>query len=200
MFKIAHIEYAEIPTRVPNTVYSGGNDRIRECKYRELPEEYISQIREKLRTCGTAFDNDVYYGADGLVYSVTGFVYNTVEHDHATDKVQYMLERMNFKVSKNKLPVIQETLTRWRTQLNLESFIGKHVTLNELPLNDRKDYSKPCYQYKDSKLELTLGEHGGSMGAFNWITTTLAPFATVHLTTVDDKPITKWCTHCGTIA
>ncbi len=48
MFKIAHIEYAEIPTRVPNTVYSGGIDRIRECKYRELPEEYISQIREKL--------------------------------------------------------------------------------------------------------------------------------------------------------
>lgn len=200
MFKIAQIEYAEIPTRVPNTVYSGGIARIRECKYRELPEEYLLQIREKLQTRGNAFDNDVYYGADGLVYSVTGFVYNTVECDHATDKVQYMLERMNFKVSKNKLPVIQETLTRWRSQLNLESFIGKHVTLNELPLNDREDYSKPCYNYKDSKLELTLGENGGSLGAFNWITTTLAPFATVHLTTVDDKPITKWCTHCGTIA
>jgi len=204
MFKIAKIEYADLPTHVPSS-----STQYATCKWWNVPLEYIDQIRSKLALEGPAANHFTEYLAlDNRIYSVDGFVdihssnspFHDYEYQRATDKVAYLLSKLKFRVVENKLPQIKNTLTEWRSKFALDSFIGKSITLDDLPIAKMDDFTKPHYEYKDSKLVLTLNEFGNSFGAFAYTTNRLAVFATLHLTTVNDTPITKWCTHCGSVA
>lgn len=206
MFKIVKIEYAELPTQVhPSAI------RYSTCSWYDVPVEYIEQIRSKLVLEGPSASNfPEFTGPNNKIYSVEGFVnggsfgnnfnFNQLDYEQAADKVAYLLSKLKFKVMKDKLPDIQATLTKWRAEFALESLIGKPITLNELPISKSDDFTKPHYQYKDSKLVLMLKEYGYSLGAWAYTSNDLGDFATLYLTTVDDNPITKWCTHCQTVA
>lgn len=204
MFKISRIDYAELPTEVP-THYSNR----RPCQWFELPLEYIDMIRKKLALEGpNAYQFEQYIGPGNKIYLVDNdhddfeecdWGYNDEDYQRSEDKVKYLLNLMRFMEIESRLSYARETLTQWRSRLALESYIGIPVTLSDLPLSNNYSNTKPIYKYENSKLVLSLcPEVGARFGS--GLRTPLAKFATLHLTTVDDAPITKWCLHCGTIA
>jgi hypothetical protein len=146
-----------------------------------------------------AHATDWFYQAehDNLVYRIRNESYPS--NSTMEQRVALRKKHARAECAPSKQPVVEKIAQDFEPNLRfLEERVGKPVTLAELPITFKfRDFSQPTCHFKDGVFELWIIEEGPNMGSAGGPSTSFVALIGKMRLSVNGKPVTAHCEHCG---